>query len=183
MRCKICNEESTGEYCRVHDMAMKNLKETYKTWKKAMDIDWEKYLDAVRQNKNSGEWVVELCKQYNVRELLVEANGPGDVMFEQIKKQYSRATPLFQTNDTKSNIIRRLMGDIEDVNIELPSPKLYPELSDELEIFQYEVLPSGKIRYSHPSGFHDDIVISLAMANWSRVNPKRGGKISISSVR
>ena len=127
--------------------------------------------------------VVQLCKQYNVRELLVEANGPGDVMFEQIKKQYSRATPLFQTNDTKSNIIRRLMGDIEDVNIELPSPKLYPELSDELEIFQYEVLPSGKIRYSHPSGFHDDIVISLAMANWSRVNPKRGGSIKISSVR
>ena len=40
---------------------MKNLKETYKTWKKAMDIDWKKYLDAVRQNKNSGEWVLELC--------------------------------------------------------------------------------------------------------------------------
>jgi len=127
--------------------------------------------------------VVQLCKQYNVRELLVESNGPGDVMYEQIRKQYSRAEPLFQTNDTKSNIIRRLMTDIEDVAIELPSVKLFQPLGDEMEIFEYEVLPSGKIRYGHPSGFHDDCVLSLAMANWSRINPKRGGGIKISSVR
>ena len=127
--------------------------------------------------------VVQLCKQYNVRELIVEANGPGDVMFETIKKQYSRAEPLFQTNDTKSNIIRRLMTDIEDVALELPSHKLFSPLGDEMEIFEYEVLPSGKIRYSAPNGFHDDTIMSLAMANWSRVNPKRGGGIKISSVR
>ena len=129
------------------------------------------------------EKVVQLCKQYNVRELLVESNGPGDVMYEQIKKQFSRAEPLFQTNDTKSNIIRRLMTDIEDIALELPSPKLFPPLADEMEIFEYSILPSGKIRYGHPSGFHDDTVLSLAMANWSRVNPKRGGGIRISSVR
>lgn len=127
--------------------------------------------------------VVELCKQYNVRELLVESNGPGDVMYESIKKQFSRAEPLFQTNDTKSNIIRRLMTDIEDISIELPSAKLFPPLSDEMEIFEYSILPSGKIRYGHPNGFHDDTVLSLAMANWSRVNPKRGGGIRISSLR
>jgi len=51
-------------------MAMKNLKETYKTWKKAMDIDWKKYLDAVRQNKNSGEWVIELCKHLLEKEVV-----------------------------------------------------------------------------------------------------------------
>ena len=129
------------------------------------------------------EKVVQICKQYNVRELVVESNGPGDVMYETIRKQFSRAEPLFQTNDTKSNIIRRLMTDIEDIAIELPSVKLFPPLADEMEIFEYEVLPSGKIRYGHPSGFHDDTVLSLAMANWSRVNPKRGGGIKISSLR
>ena len=127
--------------------------------------------------------VVQLCKQYNVRELIVESNGPGDVMFETIKKQYSRAEPLFQTNDTKSNIIRRLMTDIEDIALELPSVKLFAPLGDEMEIFEYEILPSGKIRYSAPNGFHDDTIMSLAMANWSRVNPKRGGKIMIGSIR
>jgi hypothetical protein len=75
------------------------------------------------------------------------------------------------------------MTDIEDISIELPSAKLFSPLSDEMEIFEYSILPSGKIRYGHPNGFHDDTVLSLAMANWSRVNPKRGGGIRISSLR
>ena len=127
--------------------------------------------------------VAEACKHYKVRDLLVETNGVGDPVFEMIKKKYSRTSPLYQTNQTKENIIRRLMGDIQDVTLELPSINLFPSLAEELEIFEYEVLPSGKIRYTHPQGFHDDCVLSLAIANWNRVNPKRGGGIKISSVR
>ena len=127
--------------------------------------------------------VVQLCKEYNVRELLVESNGAGDVIFESVKKQFSRAEPLFQTHKTKEMIIRRLMLDIEDINLELPSINLFPYLHDELEIFQYEVTPSGTIKYGHPSGMHDDTVMALAMANHSRVNPKRGGGIKISGLR
>ncbi len=127
--------------------------------------------------------VAEICRHYKVRDLLVETNGVGDPVFEMIKKRYSRTSPLFQTNQTKENIIRRLMGDIQDTTLELPSFNLFPTLQEELEIFEYEVLPSGKIRYTHPQGFHDDAVISLAIANWNRVNPKRGGGIKISSVR
>ena len=72
--------------------------------------------------------VVELCKYYNVRELLVESNGAGDVVFESVKKSFSRAEPLFQTHKTKEMIIRRLMLDIEDINLELPSVNLFPYL-------------------------------------------------------
>ena len=75
------------------------------------------------------------------------------------------------------------MGDIQDQVLELPSYKLMPELVNELETYEYEVLASGKIKYTHPQGMHDDIVDALAMANWSRINPKRGGGIKISSVR
>lgn len=127
--------------------------------------------------------VSDVCRHYKVRDLLVETNGVGDPVFEMIRKQYSRTSPLFQTNQTKENIIRRLMGDIQDATLELPSINLFPTLAEELEIFEYEVLPSGKIRYTHPQGFHDDCVLSLAIANWNRVNPKRGGGIKISSVR
>lgn len=127
--------------------------------------------------------VAEICRHYKVRDLLVETNGVGDPVFEMIKKRYSRTSPLFQTNQTKENIIRRLMGDIQDTTLELPSFNLFPTLQEELEIFEYEVLPSGKIRYTHPQGFHDDTVLSLAIANWNRTNPKRGGGINISSLR
>jgi hypothetical protein len=127
--------------------------------------------------------VITISKQYSLTELLCEVNGVGDPLFEQIRKGYSRSTPLFQTNQTKENIIRRLMGDIEDQSLELPSFSLMPELVNELETYEYEILPSGKIRYTHPPGMHDDIVDSLAMANWSRINAKKGGGLKIGSIR
>ena len=127
--------------------------------------------------------VVDTCKHYNVTELLCEVNGVGDPVYEQIKKEYSRATPLFQTNQTKENTIRRLIGDIQDQALELPSYNLMPEFIQELEIYEYEMLASGKIRYTHPNGMHDDIVDALAMANWSRTNPKRGGGLKIQGIR
>ena len=58
-----------------------------------------------------------------------------------------------------------------------------PEFIQELEIYEYEILASGKIRYTHPNGMHDDIVDALAMANWSRTNPKRGGGLKIQGIR
>ena len=127
--------------------------------------------------------VVDTCKHYNVTELLCEVNGVGDPVYEQIKKEYQRATPLFQTNQTKENTIRRLIGDIQDQALELPSYNLMPEFIQELEIYEYEMLASGKIRYTHPNGMHDDIVDALAMANWSRTNPKRGGGLQIKAIR
>ena len=127
--------------------------------------------------------VVEACKHYKVNDLLVETNGPGDPLFEQIKKAYSRTTPLHQTQQSKENIIRRLMGDIQDIALELPSYNLFPYLGAELEMFEYEVLASGKLKYGHPNGFHDDCVMSLAMCNWNRINTKRGGTLKISSLR
>lgn len=127
--------------------------------------------------------VVEICKHYKVADLLLEVNGVGDPIYEMVKKKFSRTSPLTQTQQTKENIIRRLMGDIQEGAIELPSHKLFPALSEELEIFEYEVLPSGKIRYTHPQGFHDDTVISLAMVNWNRINSKRGSGIKIGSLR
>jgi hypothetical protein len=127
--------------------------------------------------------VVDTCKHYNVTELLCEVNGVGDPVYEQIKKEYSRTSPLFQTNQTKENTIRRLIGDIQDQALELPSYNLMPEFIQELEIYEYEMLASGKIRYTHPNGMHDDIVDALAMANWSRTNPKRGGGLKIQGIR
>jgi hypothetical protein len=37
----------------------------------------------------------------------------------------------------------------------------------EFDNFSYELGPTGKIRYSAPSGFNDDIVMAHALAVWS----------------
>ena len=49
-----------------------------------------------------------------------------------------------------------------------------PELINELSTFTFEQTDGGLIKYSAPDGMHDDIVISLALANWA-CGRSRGG--------
>ena len=41
-------------------------------------------------------------------------------------------------------------------------------LTAELKRYEYTIMPSGGISYNAPSGFHDDCVIALALANHRR---------------
>jgi len=117
--------------------------------------------------------VVYLCKQYRT-ELYVEANSIGDAVYEMIRKKYKSVKPFITTNTSKENIIRRLISDISDLGLELPSPNLFAPLYKELQMFQYKYLPSGRITYQAMSGHHDDCVMSLAICNWNRIsNPVR----------
>jgi len=130
------------------------------------------------------EMVVSKCKAWNVVGLTIETNSIGDVIYETISKQLKGVEPFITTNQSKELMIRRLIGDIQDAALELPSPNLIPELYNELEAYEYVLLPSGAIRYTHPSGWHDDMVDSLAICNWKRINAgKTKGKLVISSLR
>jgi hypothetical protein len=73
-----------------------------------------------------------------------------------------RIKPVVLTNQTKADLIQGLSVALEQREIGLPN---IPCLLNELQIFSYEILPSGRIRYSAPDGHHDDTVISLALAN------------------
>jgi hypothetical protein len=133
------------------------------------------YADIVRK-------VVYLCKQYK-SELFVEANGVGDPIYEMIRKEWKTTKPFITTNTSKENIIRRLISDISEGNLELPSPNLFPPLYQELGMFQYKYLPSGKVSYQAMAGSHDDCVMSLAICNWNRVENPSQKKLHISSLR
>ena len=126
--------------------------------------------------------VVYLCKQYKT-ELLVEANGVGDPIYEMIRKQYKNTKPFITTNTSKENIIRRLISDVSEGGIELPSPNLFHPLYQELQMFQYKYLPSGKVSYQAMAGSHDDTVMSLAICNWNRIDNPTSKKLIISSIR
>jgi hypothetical protein len=65
-------------------------------------------------------------------------------------------------------MIRKLILDIQNGSLELPSKELFPILYNELSSFTYKVNPNGTIQFGHPSGGHDDTVISLALANLAR---------------
>jgi hypothetical protein len=115
--------------------------------------------------------------------LYVEANSIGDAVYEMIRKKYKSVKPFITTNTSKENIIRRLISDISDLSLELPSPNLFEPLYKELQMFQYKYLPSGRITYQAMAGFHDDCVMSLAICNWNRIENPIRKKLVISGLR
>ena len=126
--------------------------------------------------------VTYFCQKYKT-ELFVEANGVGDPIYEMIKKKWKSTEPFITTNTSKENIIRRLISDISEGTLELPSPNLCNPLYRELQMFQYRYLPSGKVSYEAMSGAHDDTVMSLAMCNWNRVQNPSKKKLYVSGLR
>ena len=123
-----------------------------------------------------------LCNQYKSK-LLVEANGVGDPVYEMIRKKYRNTEAFITSNQSKENIIRRLISDIADSALELPSPNLFQPLYKELQMFQYKYLPSGKVQYAAMSGAHDDTVMSLAICNWNRIQNPTSKKLTITALR
>lgn len=123
--------------------------------------------------------IVKHLKEFNAR-VVIEVNGIGDPIFEQIKKQYPNIEAFITTNDSKQNIIEDLILCLNEEKLILPSPELNADLYKELSIFTYEYSPkSRKIKYSSPNGFHDDCVISLALAYHSFKKKVNYGKYVI----
>jgi hypothetical protein len=95
---------------------------------------------------------------------LAEVNSIGDVLYEQLKKQYPSMQPFVTSSDSKQNMIEDLIMALNEEKIKLPSPALNADLYNELSVFTYEYSPkSRKVKYGAPNGFHDDSVISLAL--------------------
>jgi len=109
--------------------------------------------------------VVKNLREFNAR-CNIEINGIGDPIYEQIKKQYSNVEPFVTSNDSKQNIIEELILTMNENKIKLPTQDLNTDLYKELSVFTYEYSPkTRRVKYGSPTGFHDDMVMSLALAN------------------
>ena len=115
---------------------------------------------------------------------MVEVNSIGDVIFEQIKRQWSDTHPFVTTSRSKNEIIEGLILDMNEATVRVPDEQLFPWLLRELEVFTYEYNPKTRnIRYGHPTGLHDDTVISLAIANYNRKQNKTLGTYAVMGKR
>ena len=130
---------------------------------------------------NAQEWttmtqeIITRARKWNAT-LMVEVNSIGDVIFEQLKKQWSDTHPFVTTSKSKNEIIEGLILDMNNEVIQMPSRGLFPHLWDELTVFTYEYNPKTRsLRYGHPNGLHDDTVISLGIANYNRKQNKTLG--------
>lgn len=117
--------------------------------------------------------IVEDLRRFGVRQCYVEINGVGDPFFEMLYnrlrsvRSVCNLTPWTTTNATKQNIIEQLINDFANKNIQIPNDA---NLLLELDNFTAEYSSKTRsIRYCAIEPFHDDRVMSLAIANYNRV--------------
>ena len=130
----------------------------------------------------NGESIRDIARKYinDIRRFpnisgYVETNGIGAAMFGELREDIRTARGFNTSNDSKVKMIRGLIQDMQEGSIQLPSKKLLPELYQELASYTYKLGENGKIKFSHPPGGHDDIVMALAIANQARSELKSGG--------
>jgi hypothetical protein len=116
--------------------------------------------------------------RFNIVGGFVECNGIGQAMFDLLNPKQRRLQKFITTQDSKTQIVRSLIEDIELQNIELPTKELDKQLNKELGIYTYKLSQNGKISFSHPNGEKDDMVDALLLANKAR-NEIRTNRIYI----
>ena len=143
----------------------------------------DQYRDNLQDWAHMTREIVERIKKWNAT-TMVEVNSIGDVIYEMIKKQWSDTHPFVTSNKSKNEIIEALAVDLNEGNTKLPSQSHTEALWFELSIFEYEYSPKTRtIRYNAPNGFHDDTVMSCAIANFNRKQNKTLGTYTYMTSR
>jgi len=120
-------------------------------------------LDWVLQKKK----IKEISRKYNNALVMLDATGLGDPIADDLIRDNIPVEPFKLTNQSKKELIEKLIIWIEQKKFfMLPLQETLAELAS----FTYDVTNRGRITYNAPAGFHDDIVISHALAIWG-LNP------------
>lgn len=107
--------------------------------------------------------------------IVAERNAMGDPLIELLRREGLPVVPYVMTLESKKQAIEKLAlaFDKGDIRI-LPDRTLIAEL----QAYEAQRLPTGRLRYTAPSGAHDDTVVALALA-WTQVTPEPPRKSSL----
>jgi len=118
----------------------------------------------------------KIAKLPRVKYGYIDATGVGDPIAEEACKIHQWLMPFKFTAQSKQHLMEALQSGIHREILGYPE-----EVAEELKVFEY-VLSNGRIKYSAPSGFHDDIVIGLALAHKAKEEKKSKGTYSVSVI-
>jgi hypothetical protein len=121
--------------------------------------------------------LLSLCKKYRNPVIWAEANSIGEPNIEELRKSGLIVNAFQTTSASKQQIINQLALGFEQSAIGIPDNAV---LLGELQAYSMEKLPSGTFRYTAPSGLHDDMVISLALA-WHGIS--QSALITVSPIQ
>jgi hypothetical protein len=128
------------------------------TWGIALDNELNVCRN-IRFQKSWTETIREITDLVGDIPTLVDATGVGDAVVEDLQARLPRVEGFKFTAQSKQNLMERLAIAINGNEITFPEGILVSEL----ESFEYEYTRTG-VKYSAPSGLHDDGVMALALA-------------------
>ena len=99
------------------------------------------------------------------RPVMIDSTGVGDAIVEDLQRKFNAMHGFKYTSSSKQQLMEALASSIHKGEIGFPEGTI----KEELEIFEYQYTTTG-VRYTAPSGFHDDCVNALALANKCRLS-------------
>jgi len=99
----------------------------------------------------------------------VDSTGVGDPIVENIQRQCPKILGVKFTSVSKQQLMEQLTADVHAGAIGFPEGII----ADEMRNFEFEHTQTG-MKYSAPSGLHDDAVVALALARHCSIKNKKG---------
>lgn len=106
--------------------------------------------------------LVKANEKFKFRKVLVDQTGVGEPVLEGLKEQsVQNVEGLVFTVRTKEELLSCLKIAMEQQRLKMP---YHRRLAQQINEQRYEYSKSGHLTFSHPTGSHDDMLWSLALA-------------------
>lgn len=92
---------------------------------------------------------------------VMDSTGVGDVVLEGLQMDTQNIEGFKFTGESKPKIIHSLIKAVETGKV-----KYNQVIADEMMVFEYRTTSTGHIQYNAASGYHDDTICALALANF-----------------
>lgn len=142
------------DLARLHDFTVitvvdRNL--TVRYFERFQQKDWE--LQKLK--------ILLISERYNRARIVIDATTMGDPVAQDLQRSGGLVEPIRFNKLNKNQMIQNLQIKFEQNQLTIPDDL---ELLKELEAYTYDTTSNGIVRYNAPAGYHDDTVISLALA-------------------
>ena len=91
---------------------------------------------------------------------VIDATGIGAIPFQTLQQTVSNIEGFVFTSESKPKLIYELVKSVEKGEV-----KYVQQVADEMGVFEYKYSSTGHVTFGAQSGFHDDAVCALAIAN------------------
>ncbi|KPV62526.1 MAG: Terminase-like family protein [Candidatus Bathyarchaeota archaeon BA2] len=121
-------------------------------------------------------FMVQANKKFNLRRILIDRSGVGEVAIEEIKAQgLANAEGQSFTMQSKAEMLANLRVKMEQGAFKMPyNHRLCQQINEQ----RYEYTKSGKLMFWHPPNSHDDQLWALALACYASKDDEPRGVLA-----